>query len=94
MIHQCGLEGLFSSVISGMDLPVSKPDPDIYLRTMKVLDVCPQDCLVVEDSAYGIEAGKRAGAMVAARKDSRFSFDQSKADFHISDLTGVLRLVE
>ncbi len=93
MICQCGLEGLFSSVISGMDLPASKPDPDIYLKTMEALKVRPQDCLIVEDSTYGIEAGKRAGARVAARRDSRFLFDQSKADFHISDLTEVLELV-
>lgn len=92
MIRQCSLEGLFSSIISGQDLPFSKPEPDIYLKTMEILKVSPQDCLIVEDSVYGIEAGKRAGARVAARRDDRFSFDQSKADFHISDLTEVLKL--
>ena len=40
---------------------------------------------MVEDSTYGIEAGVAAGAAVAARKDERFCFDQSKAAYHIAD---------
>jgi beta-phosphoglucomutase-like phosphatase (HAD superfamily) len=42
------------------DVP-SKPDPAIYFRALRVLGLEGQDCIVVEDSASGIEAARRAG---------------------------------
>jgi|SRR6185295_13110404 len=39
-----------------------KPAPDFYLFAAQKLEIAPQDCVVIEDSLIGIEAGKRAGA--------------------------------
>jgi HAD superfamily hydrolase (TIGR01509 family) len=38
-----------------------KPSPDIYLHAAKQLDVDPQFCIAIEDSAHGIEAAQKAG---------------------------------
>lgn len=38
-----------------------KPAPDLFLHVAKEMAVPPADCLVVEDSAAGIEAAHRAG---------------------------------
>ncbi|MBR6708098.1 MAG: HAD family phosphatase [Clostridia bacterium] len=38
-----------------------KPDPTIYLRTMKALGVSPEDCVVFEDSLAGVQSAHRAG---------------------------------
>lgn len=38
----------------------SKPSPDIYLQTAEQLNVAPADCVVVEDSGYGVTAAKHA----------------------------------
>lgn len=70
--------------ISGCDLPFSKPDPAIYLLAMETLGVQPEDCVVIEDSAFGIEAGKRAGCTVIAYHDEKYSYDHSEADRIIS----------
>lgn len=86
MLRQCGLEQYFESVISGEQLAKSKPNPEIYLKTMERLHRKPQECLVVEDSTYGVRAGAAAGACVAARLDKRFCFDQSKASYFIRTL--------
>lgn len=40
-----------------------KPDPDGYLHAAHLLDVPPVQCLVIEDTATGIESGRRAGMM-------------------------------
>ena len=88
MLDQCDIRDYFESVISGESLVMSKPDPEIYQITMNRLGRKPEECLIVEDSTYGIEAGVAAGAAVAARKDERFCFDQSKAAYHIADLKG------
>ena len=39
-----------------------KPDPAIFLKTMKALDVEGKDCIIVEDSIFGLQAAVRAGA--------------------------------
>jgi HAD superfamily hydrolase (TIGR01509 family) len=43
-----------------------KPAPDLFLHAARDMGVAPADCLVVEDSAAGIEAAKRAGMRVFA----------------------------
>lgn len=40
---------------------ICKPDPAIYLYTAKKLDVKPEECIAIEDSAHGVKAAKRAG---------------------------------
>jgi beta-phosphoglucomutase-like phosphatase (HAD superfamily) len=39
----------------------SKPEPDIYLRAMEMVDSKPETCMVIEDSLNGIRAGHAAG---------------------------------
>ena len=79
--------------MSGKQFRESKPDPEIYLYTLSRLGLPAEDCLVVEDSVYGIQAAKAAGLTVAAVRDQRFSFDQSAADYLIdrtADLENIL----
>ncbi len=58
------LRELIDTLITDEDVTVSKPDPQGYLLAASRLGVEPQNCVVVEDSMAGIEAGKRAGAAV------------------------------
>ena len=80
-------------VISGHDLPVSKPDPAIYLKAMNVLGVEPENSFVIEDSSYGIEAGKRAGCLVVAHHDSKYRYDQSQADIIVDDYQQLMEIL-
>jgi beta-phosphoglucomutase family hydrolase len=47
-------------VVSADDVKNGKPAPDIFLAAAEKLGVPPENCLVVEDSKYGVEAAKRA----------------------------------
>lgn len=47
-----------SSIING------KPDPEIYLTTAKKLNIKPANCLVIEDSIFGIQSALAAGMKV------------------------------
>lgn len=93
VLHTCGIARYFDSVVSGDRFRRSKPDPEIYQYTMRCLGRRPGECLVVEDSTYGVRAGAAAGAVVAALRDSRFPFDQSAARFQIDHLEEILPLV-
>ena len=90
VVEQQNWGNYFSVLVSGDDFQRSKPDPEIYLYTMKQLGTAPEETLIVEDSTYGIEAGKAAGVMVAARRDLRFGFQQEKADCLFDDMREIL----
>jgi len=51
----------FGATVSGDDVTLSKPDPAIFLRAAELLKCSPAQCLVIEDSARGIEAARAAG---------------------------------
>ncbi len=53
-------EGLFDIILSADQVTKGKPYPDIYLLAARELGVHPNECLVVEDSTYGIQAAKNA----------------------------------
>ncbi|MDI6825862.1 MAG: beta-phosphoglucomutase family hydrolase [Candidatus Aenigmarchaeota archaeon] len=61
LLRETKIDNFFDATVSGFDIKLSKPNPDIFLECTKKLNVKPEDCVVVEDSVHGIEAAKRAG---------------------------------
>ena len=51
-------------VFSGMEVPRSKPAPDVYLSAADALGIDPAAAVVIEDSVAGVTAGVAAGATV------------------------------
>lgn len=56
----------FTSVVSAFDVPVSKPNPDVFLKGAKELGVAPENCIVFEDAPKGVEAALNAGMKAVA----------------------------
>lgn len=81
VLEQFGIRQYFSSVLSGGDLPASKPDPAIYRISAERLGAEPQHCMVLEDTASGVLAAKRAGMYcIAYRNPHSGNQDLSLAD--------------
>jgi sugar-phosphatase len=59
----------FSVVQSAENVKYGKPHPEIFLATAENLGVNPEECLVLEDSIYGVIAGKAARMKVIAVPD-------------------------
>ena len=93
MLKENELGSYFTVVVSGEEYKESKPDLEIYNDVKRQLGLNSEECLVVEDSTYGIRAAKAAGLEVIAVDDPRFSFDQSEADGWIKKVTDLLSLV-
>ena len=53
-------------LVTASDLQRGKPFPDPYLKGAETLGMAPVECVVVEDAASGVRAGKAAGARVLA----------------------------
>jgi pseudouridine-5'-monophosphatase len=62
---------IFRAAVCGDDARVAlpKPAPDIFLAAARDLGVPPADCLVFEDSPFGVEAACAAGMQVIALPD-------------------------
>lgn len=45
-------------------VPNGKPAPDLFLHVASAMAVAPQDCIVIEDSLPGLQAGLAAGMQV------------------------------
>jgi len=54
----------FEVVTCGEDAPIKKPDPSVYVLTLKKLGLKPEHCLALEDSANGVKAARGAGLKV------------------------------
>ncbi len=60
-----GLARFFQGrIFSAYDIGRWKPEPDIFLYAAAAMNFAPQDCLVVEDSETGIQAGLAANMRV------------------------------
>ncbi len=51
----------FETIVSAEDYKNAKPAPDPFLLAAERLGVAPQDCLVFEDTALGIQSATAAG---------------------------------
>lgn len=62
-IKSIGLYESFTEqhIFTRIQVPRGKPYPDLFLYAAECMDVEPSKCLVIEDSAAGVEAGVAAG---------------------------------
>lgn len=85
--------GTFDAVVTGDEVGKGKPDPEPYLTAAARLGVAVQECVVIEDSGRGVEAGLNAGARVLGvpnvvpltHRDG-LTISDSLADFAPADL--------
>ncbi|WP_226039657.1 HAD family phosphatase [Natrinema sp. DC36] len=82
VLEEFDLEGSFDRVISADDIDAaSKPAPDVFEYAADEIGAPADACIVVEDSANGIEAAARAGTCVIAyRIAAHGDIDRSPAD--------------
>ncbi len=60
MMKHLGIYELFSVIAGAQDVQQGKPAPDMVLLALERLDIPAQNCLVVGDTVYDIEMGRRA----------------------------------
>jgi beta-phosphoglucomutase len=71
VLEHAKLTEYFKVIVAGDDIATSKPEPDGYLLAVERLNqeytdlnLQPCECLVIEDTPAGVQAGKRAGMQV------------------------------
>jgi phosphoglycolate phosphatase len=59
-----GLAPFFQNITSSYEVEKGKPAPDVFLKAAEKNDYTPDQCFVIEDTIFGVEAGLAAGMKV------------------------------
>lgn len=94
VVRAAGIGGRFGAVVDGEDLAADpsltgKPAPDVFLEAARRLDAEAGRSAVIEDSASGVEAGRRGGfglVIGVARGRGADELELAGADLVVSDL--------
>jgi HAD superfamily hydrolase (TIGR01509 family) len=73
LLKEKNLEDSFDSVISIDEISNPKPDPEIFLESARRIGVNSKDCLVIEDSIFGVRAAKAAEMKCVAIPSGAYS---------------------
>jgi HAD superfamily hydrolase (TIGR01509 family) len=65
------IEKFVSLIISNEDVKKPKPHPEIYLRCFLKFGLSPKECIIVEDSYYGVKAAQESGGHVFQVNNSK-----------------------
>lgn len=87
VLRRFGLASSFDALACADDVPPgkTKPEPDLYLLALRGLGLKAEECIAIEDSAFGVRAAKRAGLTCAAlRNGANQAQDLSEADFELA----------
>jgi len=63
IIRRVGMEILFDAIADGNVVKKAKPDPEVFITAAKMIGIPPEECVVFEDAAAGVEAALNAGMM-------------------------------
>jgi phosphoglycolate phosphatase len=82
-------------IYSCYDVPRPKPFPDVYLHAAEQMNTNPEDCVVIEDSVPGVQAGYAAGMTVFgyAQHSDPTALTDAGAKIVFNDMRQLLQLL-
>lgn len=91
VFNRFGLYPFFTHIVSGEDLPKSKPDPAIFLKAASLAKYnAKENCIVIEDSTNGIKAANAAGIKVIGYKSANSKQqDYTGANYIVHDFKDI-----
>ena len=78
LLNSMKIRNLFKVVVTVEDVTKFKPDPEIFLKCATKLQCKPKECIVVEDSIFGVQAAKAAGMECIAVLTGVYSREELK----------------
>lgn len=75
MLRKTGCWSYLDTVISNQSTSKNKPHPDPYLYAMQLLNVTPNEALILEDAPVGINSATASGAHVQITHYNQLNYD-------------------
>lgn len=95
-VNDMHLNEVIPYVLGAEDVVRAKPHPDPVLQTLETFNCKPEDALVVGDTWYDIEMGRRAGVRtcgVTYGNGSREELMRAGADFLVDDFGELMEII-
>lgn len=97
-LNALGLTNAFDTEVTANRITEGKPDPMCYLLAAKDLNASPEECMVLEDSFFGIQSGLSAGMCVVGLSTTNSEADLKKVVDNVipdfSNINAVLKLMQ
>lgn len=93
ILEKTELKEMFDAVADGNCITHSKPNPEVFQKASAMLRLRPEECLVVEDSAAGIDAALAGGFGAAGIGDAK-NYNYRKAVYSLCKLEDILEILE
>ena len=94
ILDKTEIASYFDTVVDCTEAGAGKPDPAIFLLAQKKLGVPKENCVIVEDSANGIQAATASGMFcIAFNGPGSEHQDQSAANWRISHFSEITEML-
>lgn len=99
ILDQLTIIDRFHEIVDGNDVPLSKPDPTVFLTAAERLGARPSRCVVIEDAVAGIRGAHAAGMAAVGigtpetLPEAELLFE-SMSDLHMNTLLQAIELHE
>ncbi|MEW6681228.1 MAG: HAD family phosphatase [bacterium] len=94
ILESLKIKDRFVSILSGEDIKNGKPDPEIYIKAIKILGKPQEKCLILEDATSGVISAKKAGAKcIAVRNEFNQGLSFKEADLVLESLKDITKEV-
>lgn len=90
ILERIGMADYFDAISDGTNISKSKPEPEVFLKAAEFLGLKPEECLVVEDAAAGVDAAHAGGMKAAAVGDAA---DKCYGDYILSSFSELLAIL-
>jgi beta-phosphoglucomutase len=92
VLEKLAITQLFDAIVDGNDVTKSKPDPEVFLKGAKEMELNPEECVVFEDAEKGLIAAKAGGfKCIGIGTDSRLAIGDlqiaTTEDFTLKELS-------
>jgi beta-phosphoglucomutase len=90
-LQKLKLENTFEHIVGKVDVSHGKPHPEVYLRSLELLGMAAENCIVFEDSKAGIQSARSAGIKVIgiASGHSKEDLLEEGVSLAVDDFTGL-----
>ncbi len=90
-LQKLKLENTFEHIVGKVDVSHGKPHPEVYLRSLELLGMAAENCVVFEDSKAGIQSARSAGIQVVgiASGHSKEELLEEGVSLAVDDFTGL-----
>lgn len=90
ILTQLGLEHFFDAVADGTQITRSKPDPEVFFLAASLLDISPEQAIVIEDAESGVQAAETGHFRVIGIRSRENDPNSDITIKKLSDLTEIL----